>query len=584
MQDTRAVYARFRRESVAITGMCLIGGTVLCVLFWCMLRHLERSLTAKHLALMVEVEHRRLAEIKANDRFPNEDPNPVLRISAEGKVLYGNSASKLLLSAWSSHILGPLPAQWQDVVRQTIASRRNQGRETVCAERVFFLMFTPNHQSGDVNIYGHDITLLKDAEQKLQQSNRQLKQLAATDPLTGLPNRRYLLDTIKRELAMIKRHGGSCVVAMVDVDQLKVINDIYGHSVGDEALRSVAQTSRDTLRSSDFLSRWGGDEFLFLLRQTTLEEAVAIMDRLREEIAARSIRRERRAIGINLSIGLADLTSGIHLEPGELLAQADQALYAAKHEGGNCTRTKLDVSEAHAAEPSPTRTKQMQQQIVKLARRVKDISAQGIWSLIQALEARDLYTRGHAENVTRYAVGIAQTIGLSDADVEIVRRASIVHDIGKIGVPDHILLKPGKLADDERMQMQSHVMISVRILQEMQLLEREIPIVRNHHERWDGKGYPEGLADNAIPFGARILAVADAFDAITSDRVYRRARSLEDAMSIIGSEAGKQFDPAVVNAFAQWLGNAQATVSSRALTTQDLLMIHADDTILGLTA
>ncbi len=581
-----ATYAGYRREVALMTGLCLLGGVGLCVLLWRALRRLDSALAAKSEALHAETECRRLAEsqVSALERFPNENPDPILRVDNEGTILYGNAASRMLLSSWGTKVHESLPNRWQDVIAAAIATGQNQGREARCAGKIFFLMFSPIEHVNEVNIYAHDITTLKEAQEQLQQSNRQLKYLAATDPLTHLPNRRYLLDTIQRELGSIARHGGQCVVAMVDVDQLKVINDVYGHSIGDDVLRSVAQGAGEELRESGYPARWGGDEFLFLLRETTLEDAIAVMERLRKNVGKRVIANGRQAFTVNLSIGLAAMDSSQQVPASDLLAQADQALYVAKREGGCCTRTILDVTDTEPTLPSPAKTKRMQQQIVKLVHRVNDVSAQGIWSLIQALEARDPYTRGHAENVTRYAVGIARTMELSDPEIEIIRRAAIVHDIGKIGVPDHILLKPGQLLADERAQMRSHVATSVRILQEMQLLEREIPLVQNHHEQWDGEGYPHGISGEAIPLGARILAVADAFDAMTSDRIYRPARTLDDALRIVNNEAGKQFDPGVVNHFVQWLGDAQRQLPDRALTTRDLLMMHAEETILGLSA
>jgi HD-GYP domain-containing protein (c-di-GMP phosphodiesterase class II) len=153
----------------------------------------------------------------------------------------------------------------------------------------------------------------------------------------------------------------------------------------------------------------------------------------------------------------------------------------------------------------------------------------------------------------RYAVGVAETMGLRTGEIDVIRRAAMVHDIGKIGVPDNILRKPGPLTEDERLVMQQHPLIGAGILDQMRFLERELPIVRHHHERWDGRGYPDRLAETTIPLGARVLAVADCFDAITSDRVYRRSRCVPEALQTLADEAGAQFDPAVVEAMLRWV-------------------------------
>ena len=207
-----------------------------------------------------------------------------------------------------------------------------------------------------------------------------------------------------------------------------------------------------------------------------------------------------------------------------------------------------------------------------MSARSKEMFVQSIWGLIQALEARDKYTRSHSENVMRYAVGIAETLGITGEETEVIRRAAMIHDIGKIGVPDHILRKPGKLTDEERQTMQQHPLIAVAILRRMQFLGRELPIVRAHHERWDGTGYPDGVAAAAVPRGARVLAVADSFDAITSDRLYRKARPVSKALEILGECSGSQFDPDVAAAMAAWVQQvARELNKGDRVTAQDLL-------------
>jgi putative nucleotidyltransferase with HDIG domain len=231
-------------------------------------------------------------------------------------------------------------------------------------------------------------------------------------------------------------------------------------------------------------------------------------------------------------------------------------MYAAKQAGRNCTRTWKHVCPDNPQSAPPKQdpeVNQLQHQVASLSLQAKDIFVQGTWGLIRALEARDCYTRCHSENVTVYAVGIAEAMGLEPEEVAVIRRAANVHDIGKIGVSDIILLKPGPLTNEERDIMRKHVLIGVQILDQMKFLEREIPLVRHHHEFWNGKGYPYGIAGTAIPLGARIMAVADALDAITSDRVYRKGVDVSRAVRILKEESGRQFDPASVEALIRWL-------------------------------
>jgi putative nucleotidyltransferase with HDIG domain len=191
--------------------------------------------------------------------------------------------------------------------------------------------------------------------------------------------------------------------------------------------------------------------------------------------------------------------------------------------------------------------------VAGLSLQAKEMVVQSLWGLVHALEARDSYTKAHSANVTRYAVAIAETLELDPDETGVIRRAAMVHDIGKIAVPDSILRKRGALDDHERRIMQRHVLAGVKIIDQMHFLERETPIVRHHHEHWEGGGYPDGISGEAVPLGARILAVADAFDAITSNRVYRNARSVSDALRILVEESGHQFAPEVVDAMVKWV-------------------------------
>ena len=188
-----------------------------------------------------------------------------------------------------------------------------------------------------------------------------------------------------------------------------------------------------------------------------------------------------------------------------------------------------------------------------LSLQAKEMVVQSLGGLIHALEARDAYTKTHSANVTRSPVAIAETLELGPEVIGVVRRAAMIHDIGKIAVPDSILRKRGALDDHERRIMQGHVLAGVKIIDQMHFLERETPVVRHHHEHWTGGGYPDGIAGEAVPLGARILAVADAFDAITSNRVYRKARSVSDALRILVEESGRQFDPGVADAMVKWI-------------------------------
>jgi putative nucleotidyltransferase with HDIG domain len=210
---------------------------------------------------------------------------------------------------------------------------------------------------------------------------------------------------------------------------------------------------------------------------------------------------------------------------------------------------------------------------------------QSIWGLVQALEAKDPYAKRHSENVTYYAVAIAQRMGINPPEVEAIRRAAMIHDIGKIGVPDAILAKPGRLTPRERSIIEQHPLIAVRILEKMTFLEREITSVRHHHEKWNGQGYPDGLSGDSIPLGARIMAVADTFDALTSNRSYRTLRSIAEAMKILADSAAYEFDPAPVKSMASWVDSVAGQLGRTIdlLTPDDLLNVckEADNSFMA---
>lgn len=433
-----------------------------------------------------------------------------------------------------------------------------------------------------------DISRRREAERKLQQTNDRLKNLAGQDPLTGLPNRRRLLAQLDHELERTHRYGGDLAVVMLDADHLKAVNDIYGHELGDKALIAVADALCCQTRKTDLVARYGGDEFAILMPNTPAEVAVETVERIRTTIAEHSVSDLERALTITVSAGLCMARKNDGRGTASLLKLSDRALYAAKRSGRNCTRMWQDVQDTQPSTDQAgdgAQTVELRKRVAELMHQAKNVSVQGIWRLIQALEARDVYTRSHSENVTRYAVGIAQALGQGPRGIEIIRRAAMVHDIGKIGLPDTILRKPGAFTEDQRAKVQTHALAGVRILQEMRLMELEIPIVRCHHERWDGMGYPEGIAGPAIPLGARIISVADTLDAITSDRIYRRSRDLQTALQIIDDESGRQFDPDIVCAFQQWVASIGDQLGvGNALTTQKLLDSQAEATALSADA
>jgi diguanylate cyclase (GGDEF)-like protein/putative nucleotidyltransferase with HDIG domain len=305
---------------------------------------------------------------------------------------------------------------------------------------------------------------------------------------------------------------------MLDIDRFKSINDTLGHQAGDRVLVELSRCLQTDKRASDVLVRYGGDEFVLLLPETNVSDGVRAIERLRTKVKALAVAKN---FPISFSCGVAEFIPSPDMTPNELVRRADMALYRAKKLGRDRIETWENVATSGINEPLRAQTPQLQalhDQVAVLSAKSREFFLQSVRGLVEALEARDAYTKSHSDNVLRYAVATAKVVGLSELEVETVRVAAMVHDIGKLGIPDSILLKPGKLTPAERHVMEEHPLIAVRILDSMRFLERELPAVRNHHERWDGGGYPDHLAASRIPLEARILAVADAFDAMTSTR------------------------------------------------------------------
>ena len=390
------------------------------------------------------------------------------------------------------------------------------------------------------------------AEVGLADARNRINRLTTTDALTGLIARGPAMETLRTELDLARPGKSPVSVVLFDVDHFRMANDVKGHAYGDHVLLEVAKTLQGEAAPRQTVCRYGSDTFMIVMPETAAREAVAAAEQVRKRVARRGILADAGSTTISLSAGVGAAWPGEGVQVQDLLRRADQALAAAKDAGGNCTKTSDDVPAG--CRNILTQSREAAQLCGEVARRVgqaKDAFVDSMASVIGELDARDVHTRDHARKVARYAVGIARTMGLSDEETALIRRAAILHDIGNVGVPESVLRKEGVLTSEERRIMEQHVQIGVAILEHTGLLEGEIPLVRQHHERWDGSGYPDGIGETAIPLGARILAVADAFDAITSDRAYRKARDLCDAVQILIEESRRQFDPDVVDALVR---------------------------------
>ena len=358
---------------------------------------------------------------------------------------------------------------------------------------------------------------------------REAASRAERDPLTNIYHHRYLKTRLEDELSRARSTGETIAVIMLDLDNFKLVNDTYGHLVGDEALRVVTSVLQNACRGSDVIGRYGGDEFMIVLPDTAPEQAIGIADRIEADIAAQELRpnEETQAIPLHCSIGLATFPRD-GSNAAELIAKADAALYQSKRQG-------LPMSRLQRVGHTQLRLE-------------GDFSA--VSELLAALLARDPATRSHLEHVNRLASGFATALGLERDDRETLLLASVLHDVGKIAIPDSILRKPGKLTAHERSLIRRHPVFGAMLIEHIPGYAGAAVAVRHHHERFDGDGYPYRLAGDAIPRSARIVTLIDAFSAMTIDRPYHKGRSVEEAIAELRRCAGTQFCPATVEAFA----------------------------------
>ncbi len=341
---------------------------------------------------------------------------------------------------------------------------------------------------------------------------------ALKDPLTGLLNHRAFQERLADELRRAERGGYPVSVVALDLDDFKTIN-ASGHAVGDEALRIVAAAVRDELRAGDVCGRVGGDEFMLALVAADVGTADLIVERIRARV------------GSPFSAGIVSFPRHGTLQD-ELLHLAQGAMYWAKSHGKARTFVYSDsIDFALSAEEAAERN-------------LRAGLVNTVHALARAVDAKDGYTHSHSQRVARYAAELGRALGLPEDRLELLRTAGVLHDVGKIGIPDAVLLKPAKVDADEFAVMRRHSELGRDIIAGAGL-EEIATWVKHLHERFDGRGYPDGLAAEVIPLESRILHCADALEAMTSSRIYRPGMAIERAIAELEHGAGSQFDPQV---------------------------------------
>jgi two-component system cell cycle response regulator len=371
--------------------------------------------------------------------------------------------------------------------------------------------------------------------------------MATTDLLTGLLNRQTILALLETEIDRASRYQRPLSVIFVDIDHFKRVNDTFGHLAGDLVLNHVATLLRGSVRSVDHVGRYGGEEFILILPETDVDAAATSAEKLRRIVGSSELTLEDgNVLRVTLSAGVAG-GIGTHLQLDPLIRDADAALFAAKGLGRDQVYVFRAVDDDVFIPRAPI-SPEARRHAVEVGR-----AAFGAASahLTKVLETREPWTGAPSALIAEVAVALAWALGLPEGEVERIRTASLLHDLGKLAIPEEILHKPHELNQTEWGAVTEHPKIGQVILEQAGALRDAATVVLHHHEWYNGRGYPHGLAGTEIPIGARIVAIADAYDAMIRGRPYKDAIAHQDALRELQTHAGTQFDPELVSIFSR---------------------------------
>lgn len=395
------------------------------------------------------------------------------------------------------------------------------------------------------------------------------------DSLTLLSNHRGFQEILSIELAKAQSENSHLSIVIMDINNISKINRELGHAKGDEVIKLVAEKVKQNIRNSDFAGRYGGDEIAIILPDTDTDEAKYIAEYLTYSLSCCFV----DDVGpVKVAVGVATFPESTK-DQEKLLILAEQAMYISQSKGYKDGMSAIvssmdfnfwdDMALNSFAEVLTKRHAQIginfEEELVHKFNNEQIISQnhlmEMVTSLASAIDAKDTYTKGHSSSVSRYAEALARAINLPETEVERIALGALLHDVGKIGIPENVLRKPTHLSDGEWEIMKQHPVIGAeKVLMPNETLADLIPMVKYHHEHWDGSGYPDKLKGEEIPFSARIVAIADAYHALISDRPYRKGLSVQKACEILKMGAGIQWDSNLVRQFIQIAPSLSTTV------------------------
>lgn len=538
----------------------------------------KRFLSIVASAISIE-EERRLTEDalkESEDKYRKlfEDANDAIFLAdaQTGKILDANRQAERLIGLPRKEMIGmdqtklhpPEEAEsykekFLDTVKQAINSRDSLAPSIEAevintkGERIQVYINASMLEIGERKVIQgifRDISDLK----KVERDKKEAESLALIDPHTQLYNYRYLQRRIRSEFELAKRRATPISLMMVDIDYFKSVNDTFGHEYGDVVLQEFAIVLQHACRDIDVVARLEGEYFAIILPDTEEKGALAFAERIE-----RIIRKHRfgaNKIRLRVSIGICSYPEYNIATVDDLISDTDRCVRLAKDQGGDAIAVysqlrKKKLPSSAVDIDSQKRVTIITKKFIELIQRNKQNTIEAVYALAHTVGANNAYTGEHSEEMVKLSIELGRKLNLTEQELEDIKHGAMLHDIGKLGISEKILLKRGKLTKRESEIIKKHPQIGADIIRPVHFLKNVVPIILHHHERYDGYGYGAKLKAEEIPIGARIVAVVDVYQALVSNRPYRRAYSKREAIKIIKEESGTHFDPKIVKTFME---------------------------------